>query len=484
MILLVLATTSLVLVAFLLPLAVLVRSAAIDRAVNAAVVQAQALAPEVDSTDDQSLAEVVDQANADGGFLFTVFLPGGARLGAPAPRSAAVATAMTGTSLTAAAPGGREVLIAVAGRSDGTAVIRTFVGDAALSQGVARAWLVLGMLGLGLLGFSVLVAAQLARAVVRPLTDVVAVSHRLAGGDLAARARLDGPPEARAVGAGLNLLAQRIGALLAHERETAADLSHRLRTPLTALRIDVESVRDPVERERLTADVEHLTRTVDAVIKAARAPAPEDGVQFCDAAEVVAERVRFWSVLADEEGREVTVGIESGPIPVRMSRDNLSTVLDALLGNVFAHTPERTRFAVELAARASGGARLVISDTGPGLPASPVPARGSSAGGSTGLGLDIVSRAAAESGGRLILHSPPGGGATATVELGAAPGAARPPRLRPAHAMTAVRRAHREHAAAARGAGTHVLASSSHVGVLHRWTAAGRALVNRLLRVS
>jgi signal transduction histidine kinase len=285
----------------------------------------------------------------------------------------------------------------------------------------------------------VLVAAQLARAVVRPLTDVVAVSHRLAGGDLAARARLDGPPEARAVGAGLNLLAERIGALLVHERETAADLSHRLRTPLTALRIDIESVRDPAERERLTADVEHLTDTVDSVIQAARAPASGHQVPLCDAAEVVADRVRFWSALAEEEGREVISDIDSGPIPVRISRDDLSTVLDALLGNVFTHTPEGTRFSVELDARVSGGARLVIADAGPGLPATPVPARGRSAGGSTGLGLDIVQRAAAESGGRLDLHSPPRGGTVATVQLGAAPGA-QPPRPRPAHALTTRRR--------------------------------------------
>ena len=99
----------------------------------------------------------------------------------------------------------------------------------------------LGLLGLGLLAVSLLVADLLARRLTRPLSEVAAVSHRLAHGDLDARAGVDGPPEVRQVSAGLNLLAGRITELLAQERATVADISHRLRTPLTALRIDVES---------------------------------------------------------------------------------------------------------------------------------------------------------------------------------------------------------------------------------------------------
>ena len=95
---------------------------------------------------------------------------------------------------------------------------------------------------------SVAVADQLARSLVRPLRAVAGASDRLATGDLSVRAELTGPPEVRRAGAGLNRLAVRIGELLAHERETVADLSHRLRTPLTALRIDAESLRSDAER--------------------------------------------------------------------------------------------------------------------------------------------------------------------------------------------------------------------------------------------
>jgi signal transduction histidine kinase len=360
---------------------------------------------------------VVNEANADGGYQLTVFLPDGTSLGAPAPRSPAVAQAGTGSSLTVDTEGGREVLVAVAGRGEGTVVIRTFVSDADLRRGVGRAWLVLGVLGLGLLAVSVVVADQLARAVVRPLSAVVQVAHRLAGGDLAARAEPGGPREVRAVGTGLNLLAERIDELLARERETAADLSHRLRTPLTALRIDVDSVRDPAERERLAADVDALVQTANAVIRTARQPVPR-GAECCDAAQIVTRRVEFWWSLADEEGRPVGVDIQDGPVPVAIGADTLSACVDALLGNVFTHTPEGAGFAVQLYGQEQGGAALVVTDAGPGLPLRLVPARGRSLAGSTGLGLDIVQRAAEESGGRLLLDRAPGGGAMITVEFG------------------------------------------------------------------
>jgi signal transduction histidine kinase len=434
LVLLVAATTSLVLVAFLIPLALLVRTAAATQAVNSSTV--------VTSADGSALADALDQANTGGDYQFTVFLPDGSQVGAPAPRSAAVNEAATGSSLTTTTRGGREVLVAVAGRDDGVAVIRTFVSGAQLSRGVSRAWLLLGLLGLGLLLLSVLVADQLGRSLVRPLVAVAKVSHRLAGGDLEARAEPGGPREVNAVGAGLNLLAERIGALLAHERETAADLSHRLRTPLTALRIDVESVRDPADRERLTADIESLARTVDSVIRAARAPAPESGPSLCDAAGVVAQRVRYWSALAEEEGRPLSSDIEPGPVPVRVSRDHLAACVDALLGNVFAHTPEGAWLHVMLHARAGGGARLVVSDGGPGLPDTLVPQRGTSHAGSTGLGLDIARRTAAESGGTLQLGRAPGGGAVLTVEFGPAPGAPLP-RRGAAHSRTT--RSHQLH---------------------------------------
>ena len=212
----------------------------------------------------------MDQVNAETDTPVTIFLPSGTELGRPAPVSPAVLLARNGRSFSAEAPGGEQVLVAVQGLADGTAVIRTFVPGSVLRHGVARAWLLLGGVGLLLLVLSVLVADQLARSLVRPLTALARASDRLAAGDLSARAAVAGPPEVRRAGAGLNRLAVRIGELLAHERETVADLSHRLRTPLTALRIDAESLRDGAEMERLLADVDSVERTVSEIIREAR----------------------------------------------------------------------------------------------------------------------------------------------------------------------------------------------------------------------
>jgi signal transduction histidine kinase len=418
LVLLVVATTSLVLAAFLVPLALLVRASAADRAVGAATVDLQAVAPLITAAGPGVLQSALDEANRTNQHQITVFLPDHRTVGAPAIRTAAVDLAASGRSLTAPVPGGREVLVAVAGLPGGVAVLRTEVDDDELYRGVTRAWLVLGLLGLGLLVVSAGVADRLGSSLVRPLRGVVEVVHHLAAGDLVARARPAGPPEVRQVGAGINHLGARIVELLARERETVADLSHRLRTPLTALRIDAEALADPDERARIRYDLDALERTVDGIIHAARRPA-QDGSSACDASEVVADRIRFWSALAEEERRPVDYRISPVPVPVRVGPQDLSACVDALLGNVFAHTPEGTGLAVELVGRAGGGGRLVIADDGPGLPDPVLLGRGHSGTGSTGLGLDIVRRTARDSGGVVHIGRTETGGALVTVDFGA-----------------------------------------------------------------
>jgi signal transduction histidine kinase len=419
LILLVGATSSLVLVAFLIPLAVLVRTAATDRALSAAVVDVQGLAPTVATTTDvTALRQAVEATNADSVHAMTVYLPDGTVLGAPVPASAAVRLAATGQSGTVEVDGGDEVVVAVAGLPEGTAVIRTFVPDSELHAGVVRSWLVLGLLGIGLLGLSMLIASLLARSLTRPLSDVAAVSFRLAQGNLDARADDEGPPEVRQVSAGLNHLASRIMDLLAQERATVADLSHRLRTPLTALRIDVESLTDHAVRDRLVADLDAVDRRVDEVIRDADRPERDGAVVSSDATARVAERLRFWSALADDERRPFTAHLPPVAVPVRLSDGDLSACVDVLIGNIFAHTPEGTPFRVSLVPRRAGGGKLVVADDGPGIADVAAVQRGVSGGGSTGLGLDIVQRAAQRSGGAVTIGRSFSGGAEVSVELG------------------------------------------------------------------
>jgi len=412
---LVVATTSLVLVSFLVPLALVLRTLAADRATSTATVEAQSMAPLVTTLGARGLRVAVAQVNAEISTPVTIFLPDGTVAGAPAPMSSSVRLAMRGQSFSTSVPGGVEVLVAVEGLPGGTAVIRSFVPDTVLHHGVARAWLLLLGIGAFLLLLSAAVADQLARSLVRPLTALALAADRLATGDLSARATVDGPQEVRRAGNGLNRLAARIDDLLAHERESVADLSHRLRTPLTALRIDAESLRDG----RLLDDVTAMERTVSEIIQEARRQrgGQAQGVS-CDAAAVIAERTAFWRPLAEDQDRRMSVELTAESAVVQVSREDLATCADVLLENVFTHTPEGAGLAVRLSQRVGGGAWLVVADDGPGFPPGGPLRRGVSGGGSTGLGLDIARRVAEESGGALTIGRSASGGGCVTLCFG------------------------------------------------------------------
>ncbi|MET1074009.1 MAG: HAMP domain-containing sensor histidine kinase [Umezawaea sp.] len=406
------ATTSLVLIAFLLPLALLIQDVAADRAVQAATVRAQSLSALVATTDGEARALSVAQVDPNA----TVFLADGTRLGVAAERTSLVELAFQGTSASGYVPGGLEIVFAVGGPTGTIAVIRAFVPDERLSEGVGRAWLLLAGLGVVLLGVSLVVADRLARSLVRATISLAAVSHRLARGDLDARADPAAPGEVGVVATALNGLAGRIADLLREERETIADLSHRVRTPLMALRLDAEALDRPDDAERIGAGVDAVQRAVTLVIEQARRRG-DDPAGDSDAVEVVRERVAFWLVLAEDTDREVGVDVPGGPLLVAVPRADLEAGVDALLGNVFAHTPDGTGFRVSLKGLPDGGARLVVADSGPGMDAAAV-RRGSSGSGSSGLGLDIVRRTAEASGGGLRIGTSDHGGLLVTVDLG------------------------------------------------------------------
>jgi signal transduction histidine kinase len=157
------------------------------------------------------------------------------------------------------------------------------------------------------------------------------------------------------------------------------------------------------------------------VIQQARRRGATRPAEGCDATAVVADRVAFWTVLAEDTDRAVRTQLPAGPLPVAVPADDLAAALDALLGNVFAHTPDGTGLAVSLRPRADGGGTLIVSDEGPGFPGSHtgVLRRGQSGGGSTGLGLDIARRAAQIGGGSLHIDDSTAGGARVRMELAA-----------------------------------------------------------------
>jgi signal transduction histidine kinase len=417
--LLVAATTSAVVLAFLVPLTLLLRSLAEERTISTVTTDAQNLAAlAATSGADAVRTELDDLSQARLGTI-TVYLPNGTVIG-KVVKDPAMDKARKAVAFTKRADGRAVVYAPVVGQNGAVTVVRTEVTGAELHRGVGRATWILAGLGLLLLGLSVGAADTLARRVSAPIKDLAAVAESLHEGRLETRTAERGPPEVVAMAKALNRLAARIEQLLISERESVADLSHRLRTPVTALRLDTESITDPELAERMDQHVAHLERTVDAVVRDARRPVRANVTARCDVAAVVGERVAFWSALADEQGRSLRTWLPMRPTWARIDAVDLTDVIDVLIDNVFAHTEEGVPLEVTVNAGANREVALAVQDGGPGLPGADVVTRGHSNAGSSGLGLDIVRRAAIASGGRLELGRSRLGGAKVQVVMGAA----------------------------------------------------------------
>nr|WP_231747431.1 ATP-binding protein [Auraticoccus cholistanensis] len=409
-------------------MAVLIQRYAQEDALARVGLEVQAIESVVAFRERADLTVFIDDLNAQQpGTRVTVLFDDGDAIGPDRDPGPDVARALaSGQAITDTTEEGIEVLVPVtysAGQERGAeqvagAVIRVVLVETALASDVALAWSILAVLALALLGLALLVADRLARTVVTSVGGLAATAGQLEAGDLSARATPSGPPEVREVGQALNRLADRIQELLAAEREHAADLSHRLRTPLTALRLEAEDLPEG-HRERVGAAVATLGAYVDAVISEARRPDREGLNPGCDATAVVAERADFWSALAEDQQRPMTVRLPDGPRPVRVPEEDLAAAVDVLLENVFAHTDEGVAVTVQLTDRPDGLTRLVVADSGPGIDPELL-ARGETGGLSTGLGLDIARRTAERSGGGLSLGARPDGGAQVELVLGPA----------------------------------------------------------------
>ncbi len=438
------ATTSAVILAFLLPLGMLVRTLAEDRATAAATQEAQNVALLVATAKDRGqLQDLLDLVDNQSDRSTTVVLADGTVVGdgKPAPVGAADTRALRrargGTAITVIDAGAR-VYLPVA-TPQGTAVVRTSVPEAELHGGVMPALLILALLGAAMLALSLLVADRLGRAVGRPISEVARAAHALREGRLDTRAPVEGPAEVRELAAALNRLAERIGELLVAEREAVADLSHRLRTPLTALRLHADSEAVPVPERRHVTDgaeaqgptygslvhpqqrlrdhVSALERTVDSILRDARRPVSAAVSRRCDAAAVVRARADFWLPLAEDQDRDLRVTLPAAETLVGVDADDLADAVDALIDNVFAHTSEGTAVRLAVLAPQLGPVEVVVEDAGPGLPVD-MSERGASQVGSSGLGLDIARRMAESSGGGLRLERSTLGGALVRLLLG------------------------------------------------------------------
>ena len=411
-----LGATVLIVVSFLVPLGLLVRRQAEDRALSRAesdgraVATAIAVAASFAATpmDASAVLAVLGAFGSPPGI--GVYLPDGSVVGQGEPNDPDVAVARQGTAFTARTPGGAAVLVPVL-TSGSVLVVRADVPAEQLHQGVRSAWLVLGLLGGLLILVAIVAADRLGRSIVAPVASLRRATADLASGDLTARVTPAGPPEIEQVGRAFNDLAERLRGLLQAEREAAADISHGLRTPVAALRLQVESLTDGFIREPLLDDVTALEASIDEVIREARSRG-DDGPDHCDLAAVVRDRTEFWGVLAGDQGRLLTVELPEA-YDAHLPAKDAVTVIDTLLENVFAHTTPPASIRVTL----SPAGELAVEDGGAGFDRSSID-RGASGGRSTGLGLDIVRRITERSGGTLTVMRSGLGGARVVARLG------------------------------------------------------------------
>lgn len=408
--------TGTVMLAFCVPLAFFVRSVAYDRAVDGAELQARSLAAELASVHDAAaIGRVARQANSAADSRATVYLVGGRAVAGPPGAPATIPRTVTaGHSTDTGSPTGGRLIWEPVHHGAAQAVMVT-VPPGELTHGVGRTWAFLFGAGALLVLFAVALADRLGRSIVRPLLALEDVTHKLRDGDLHRRHQPAGPYEVAEVGQAVNELADRINSLLASTRIAAADLGHRLRTPLTAVRLDVEAVTDDAERAKLTASLDDLEAAVSRLIEETR-QAPQPTTRRGDLAEAVRDRMAFWNVLAKSQQRHAEVRVPARRVEVALDRDELDAAIDALLSNVFTHTPEKTPFSVQLRRTAPAGRSwsLIVEDQGPGNGGQrhDIGKRGG-----TGLGLDIVRRTAEQGGGTTEIGHGKSGGYRVEVRL-------------------------------------------------------------------
>jgi signal transduction histidine kinase len=271
-------------------------------------------------------------------------------------------------------------------------------------------WLLIA--GLGVIGIAVAVALALvqSRRVVGPLRRLATTARRLGAGDFSARAGRFELPEIDAVAQAQDVSAARIARLVAQERAFSANVSHQLRSPLTALQLRLDAVREApdleaarAEADAAQAQAERLERTVAELLsmarderRAARGP--------LDAGVLAAEHAAAWRPVFARAGGHLECVTEAG-LRVRATAGAIGQAVDVLLENALQHGGGRAR--LEALAR-NDNVVLMVSDEGPGVPMharEEIFERHVSLAGGTGLGL-AVARALVESdGGTLSLTS-------------------------------------------------------------------------------
>lgn len=275
-----------------------------------------------------------------------------------------------------------------------------------VSREVGRTLLIIGLVALLAVVAAVLLAIRQANRLASPLTDLAETAERLGSGDPRPRHKRYGVPELDRVADVLDGSAERIARMLTAERRLAADASHQLRTPLTALSMRLEEITltddpDQVKEEANVAltQVERLTDVVERLLTNARDPRTGSAVSF-DLDEVIQQQLAEWRPAYRSAGRAI---VSSGKRHLQAvgTPGAVAQVLAALIENSLMHGGGT----VALRTRVTGNQTVVeVTDEGPGVPAdlgARIFERTISGRNSTGIGLAVARDLAEADGGRL-----------------------------------------------------------------------------------
>src|SRR3954451_1789583 len=285
-----------------------------------------------------------------------------------------------------------------------TGVIRAASDYTVVRLRIAGAWAV--MLGLGALAVAVtwLLARRQARKLAGPLETLAGAAQRLGEGDFSVRTAPSGIPEIDAAGSALDTTADRLGELVDRERAFSSNASHQLRTPLTGLRLALETALDlppATQRGAMVAAIEsadRLERTIDDLLALAR-HTPTDRAEL-PVADLVADWTAAWRPVLDGRRRALHVTIAPDTPAGRASEAAVRQVVDVLLDNAVVHGAG----AVTLAVRDAGPALAIdVADEGAGPADLDQVFRRRDAAPGHGIGLALARALAEAEGGRLLL---------------------------------------------------------------------------------
>jgi signal transduction histidine kinase len=381
-------TAVVTLVIFGLPLAAVVRIVALDDE-RAELTRAAERAAATVSADSVNGTDPVELPPADPDLIVGVYNAAG-RLAAgtgPAGAEPTLTRALTGVLAEETGRGGMLVAVPVREDEHVLGLVRVRTSTAEVDRRTWLAWAV--MLGLGLLALAAaaLLARRQAGRLASPLIRLSDTAHALGDGDFTARSGRSGIAEIDAAAAALDMTAERLQALLTRERAFSARASHQLRTPLTGLRLTLESAlaQDAVDA------TDRLERIIDELLVIARADSADRRPLDIDALldDVRAERI---GALAGQ-GRALRVERDDDLPAVVASPIAIRQILAVLVDNAIEHGAGT----VTIRARdVAAGLALDVTDAGPGP-------GGRSDGRAAGLGLPMARALAEAEDGRLVL---------------------------------------------------------------------------------